>query len=136
MPITRRSHRSKAATRDDKPALRPRRPQPLAQGRQDEEHRGRGHVPEVRQHAAGGGDLILNNQSTSTLTVSSVIANNGGTVNLVKVGAGTQTLGGIAAHAGGIALEGGALVLSAINTFGGGVTVAGGMLATRSATKA
>lgn len=85
-----------------------------------------------------GAGVVTNSAGDATLTIGDAdtgasatcsLRDGGGVLRLVKVGAGTQTLGGVAAHSGGITLAGGALVLNAINTFGGGVTITGGMLA-------
>jgi len=78
------------------------------------------------------GELVLNNSSSNTLTVNSVIANNGtGVVSLTKSGTGAVTLATANTYTGGTILNQGTLTLGNATALGtGAITINGGTLST------
>jgi len=78
------------------------------------------------------GELILNNASSTTLTVNSTIANNGaGAVTVTKSGVGTVVLNGTNTYSGGTYLNSGKLTLGntkALGATAGTLTINGGTL--------
>ncbi len=61
---------------------------------------------------ASNGDVALSNDGASDLTVNAVVANNGGSATLTKMGAGTATLAAANTFSGTTTIGGGSLVLA------------------------
>ncbi len=87
--------------------------------------------------ASGGGSFITNSSATAaTLTITSsgantysgIIQDGTGVLNLVKSGAGNQTLSGDNTYGGTTTVSGGTLTMSGGNTLNGSITVNGGTL--------
>jgi len=71
-----------------------------------------------------GSATVVNDAGTSLTTAGSVVGNGG----LVKDGAGTLSITGVASHTGGTTVNEGTLVLSGNNTYTGGTVINGGTL--------
>jgi autotransporter-associated beta strand protein len=79
------------------------------------------------QAVGGGGEMVIrSNASGDTLTITSVIANNGGS-SLTKTGLGTLALNAANTYAGGTSLSGGTVTFNNNTSFGAGSITAAGV---------